>query len=89
MDPTRWGLFAWQAGWVFTLRSLDLATRADGAAELTRLAMEKQRAFADGWVAAGQAALRGADPAAVMAAAVRPAQRRVSANLRAIRRGKA
>ena len=39
-----------------------------------------------GWFAAGRAAMQGADPAAVMAAAARPAQRRVSANLRALRR---
>ncbi|SHK01158.1 hypothetical protein SAMN02745194_03957 [Roseomonas rosea] len=86
-DPARWGLLAWQAGWVFTLRSLDLMARPDGAgAELARMAMEKQKAFADGWMAAGAAAMRGENPAAVMAAAARPAHRRVSANLRSLRR---
>jgi hypothetical protein len=88
-DPARWGLLAWQAGWVFTLRSMDLMARPDGAgAELTRMALEKQRAFTEGWFAAGRAAMRGADPAAVMAAAARPAHRRVSANLRSLRRVK-
>ena len=43
-DPSRWGLFAWQVGWVFTLRSLDLMARPDGAgAELARMAAEKQQ----------------------------------------------
>ena len=87
-DPARWGLFAWQAGWVFALRSMGLANNpSTAAAELNRMAAEKGRAFAAGWLAAGQAAMRGADPAAVMAAAVRPSRRRVSANLRALRRG--
>lgn len=86
-DPTRWGMFAWQAGWVFTLRSLDLIARPDGAsAELARMAIEKQKAFADGWLAAGAAAMRGESPAAVIEAAARPARRRVSANLRTLRR---
>ncbi len=86
-DPARWGLLAWQAGWVFTLRSLDLMARPDVAgAELARMAAEKQKAFADGWMAAGAAAMRGETPAAVMAAAARPVHRRVSANLRTLRR---
>jgi hypothetical protein len=86
-NPASWGFFAWQAGWVFTLRSLDLMARPDGAgAELTRMALEKQRAFADGWFAAGRAVMRGDHLTAVMAAAARPAQRRVSANLRGLRR---
>jgi hypothetical protein len=86
-NPAQWGLLAWQAGWVFTLRSMDLMARPDGAgAELTRMALEKQRAFSDGWFAAGRAAMRGDHPAAVMAAAARPVQRRVSANLRTLRR---
>ena len=88
-DPTRWGLMAWQAGWVFTLRSMDLWAKPEGAGEeLTRMALEKQKAFTDGLFAAGRAAMAGAGPEAVMAAAARPAQRRVSANLRTLRRGK-
>jgi len=86
-DPAGWGLFAWQAGWVFALRSMDLMARPDGGAALTRMALEKQKAFADGWMAAGAAAMRGEAPAAVMAAAARPARRRVSANLRTLRAG--
>ena len=77
---------AWQAGWVFTLRSMDLMARPDSAGpELTRMALEKGRAFSDGWFAAGRAAMRGEMPAAVLEAAARPARRRVSANLRALR----
>lgn len=80
-----WPLFAWQAGWVFALRSADLMAKPDSAAaELTRMALEKQRAFTEGWFAAGRAALRGENPAAVMAAAASPARRRVSANLRGL-----
>jgi len=86
--PIPWGLFAWQAGWVFTLRSLDLMTHPAGAgAELARMALEKQRAATEGWLAAGRAAIRGEAPAAILAAAARPVRRRVSANLRALRRG--
>ncbi|MBP0443528.1 hypothetical protein J8J14_01940 [Roseomonas sp. SSH11] len=86
-NPANWGLFAWQAGWVFTLRSLDLMARPDSSgAELARMAIEKQKAFADGWIAAGHAAMRGESPAAVMEAAAKPARRRVSANLRTLRR---
>jgi hypothetical protein len=85
---TNWPLFAWQAGWVFALRSADLmASPASASSELTRMALEKQRAFADGWFAAGRAAMRGDNPAAVMAAAASPARRRVSANLRTLHKG--
>jgi hypothetical protein len=67
---------------------MDLMARPDGAsAELTRMALEKQRAFSDGWFAAGRAVMRGDHPAAVMAAAARPVRRRVSANLRTLRKG--
>lgn len=88
MDPFSWGLFAWRAGMVFTARSADLMLRAPHEAPqvLTGMALEKGRAFTEGWMAAGAAAMRGADPAAVMAAAVRPSRRRVSANLRALGR---
>ena len=83
-----WPLFAWQAGWVFALRSADLMAKPDSAAaELTRMAMEKQRAFTEGWFAAGRAAMSGANPAAVLDAAASPARRRVSANLRGLRKG--
>ena len=89
MDPFTWGLFAWQSGTVFALRSAELMLRAPHEAPhaLTGMALEKGRAFSRGWMDAGMAAMRGADPAAVMAAAARPSRRRVAANLRALRRG--
>lgn len=88
MNPFAWGIFAWRAGMVFTVRSADLMLRAPHEAThvLTGMALEKGRAFTEGWMAAGAAAVRGADPAAVMAAAVRPSRRRVAANLRALKR---
>jgi hypothetical protein len=86
-DPSRWGLFAWQASWVFALRSMDLMARPDGAgAELTRMALEKQRAFTDGWFAAGRAVMRGEHPVAVADAATRASRRRVASNFRTLRR---
>jgi type II secretory pathway predicted ATPase ExeA len=87
MPPAAYALFAWQAGWVFALRSLQLATRPEeAAASLSAMAAEKQQAFADGAMAAGMAVMRGASPEVVAAAALRPAQRRVAANMRALKR---
>lgn len=87
MTPFAAAAFAWQAGMVFTLRSIELwAAPAQAQAHLTRYAIEKQRAFALGAVKAGQAALAGADPASVAAAALGPAQRRVKANVRSLSR---
>jgi hypothetical protein len=81
------GIFAWQAGWVFALRSLQLwAEPAKTQAALAEMAIEKGRAFADGWFAASRAALRGAEAAAITAAALGPARRRVAANHRALTR---
>lgn len=89
MDAAALGLFAWQAGWVFALRSAQLWSEPAGAAAaLTAMAAEKQRAFAAGALAAGQAALRGAGPDAVAAAALRPVRRRVAANIRELSRAK-
>ncbi|MFC0407402.1 hypothetical protein [Roseomonas elaeocarpi] len=83
----RWNLFAWQTGWVFTLRSAQLwAEPATAATSLNAMAAEKQRAFLDGWAAAGRAAIGGAGVQAVTEAAMRPARRRVIANLRQLRR---
>lgn len=48
---------------------------------LTRMVIEKQVAFTRGAAAAGLAAARGATPEAVMAAALRPARRRVRRNV--------
>jgi hypothetical protein len=86
-NPAAYALLAWQAGWVFTLRSAQLwAEPATATAELARMAAEKQRAFAAGAVAAGRAALDGARPDLVAAAALGPARRRVAANLRQLTR---
>ena len=89
-NPADLGLFAWQTGWVFTLRSLRLwAEPGKAAGSLTEMALEKQRAFAEGALAAGRAVLRGADPHVVAAAALRPARKRVAANMKALgQRGK-
>lgn len=87
MTPFAAAAFAWQAGTVFAMRSLTLwAEPARAQALLAEYAFEKQRAFAAGGLAAGRAALAGADPAAVMAAALRPAQRRVRVNHRSLTR---
>ncbi|MGG5818865.1 hypothetical protein [Falsiroseomonas sp. HW251] len=83
MTPPAYALMAWQASWVFTLRSMQLWTDPMAAtSELTRMAMEKHRAFSAGAMAAGKAALIGTRPDLVAAAAVAPARRRVAANLR-------
>jgi hypothetical protein len=88
MDPFTAAAFAWQAGFVFTMRSAQLWVQpAQAQAQLTAYALEKQRAFSAGAVAASQAMLAGAAAPAVMAAALAPAQRRVRANLKALTRG--
>jgi hypothetical protein len=88
-NPTAYALLAWQAGWVFTLRSVQLwAEPAGAAAELTRMAAEKQRAFTAGAFAAGRAVMDGTRPDLVAAAALLPAQRRVAANLKALTRAR-
>ncbi len=85
--PAAFALLAWQAGWVFALRSAQLWAEPAGAAlALTEMAAEKQRAFAAGAMAAGWAAINGRRPDLVMAAALRPARRRVAANLRQLTR---
>ncbi len=88
MPPAAYALLAWQASWVFTLRSMQLwAQPAEAAASLMRMAEEKHRAFAAGAVDATAAALRGARPEMVAAAALAPARRRVEANMRKLARG--
>ena len=83
MNPFTTALFAWETGFVFTLRSLRLwAEPAKAGAQLTEYALETQRAFPAGAIAAGKAALAGADVPAVAAAALEPARRRVRANAR-------
>ncbi|WP_439596309.1 hypothetical protein [Falsiroseomonas sp.] len=87
-NPAAYALFAWQAGWVFTLRSLQLTTDPAGAsAALAAMVAEKQKAFAEGAFAAGRAVLAGARPDLVAEAALRPSRRRVAANMRALRKG--
>lgn len=89
LNPLALGLFAWQAGCVFTLRSVQLWTEpARAQARLTAYALEKQRAFTQGMTAAGRAHLAGADAAAVAAAALAPARRRVRANARKLAKGR-
>jgi hypothetical protein len=85
VNPFATAVLAWQTATVFTLRSLRLwAEPAKAQASLMEYALEKQRAFATGAAKAGQAALKGGDPAAVVAAALGPAHRRVRANHRAL-----
>lgn len=87
-DPFTYGLFAWQAGWVFALRSATLwAEPARAQAQLAEYALEKQKAFATGAARAGAAALAGASPDAVLSAALAPARRRVRANARKLSGG--
>ena len=86
-NPAAYAWLAWQASWVFALRSAQLmAEPASAATALTEMAAEKPRAFAAGAVAAGRAAWLGSRPDVVAAAALKPARRRVAANLRALTR---
>ena len=88
-DPFTYGLFAWQAGWVFALRSAELwAEPAKAQARLTEYALEKHKAFAEGAVKAGFAAMDGAAPAVVAAAALAPSRKRVRANARKLAKPK-
>ena len=84
-NPAAYALFAWQTGMVFTLRSAQLWVEPVGAAAaLAEMAAEKQKAFAEGALAAGVAAMQGTRPDLVALAALRPARRRVAANVRAL-----
>ena len=75
--------FLVEAQSVMLRRSLALWAEPQAAGPaLARMAAEKQRACLDGAIAAGFAAARGAHPAAVVAAAIRPARSRVRRNLR-------
>ncbi|MDO9501591.1 hypothetical protein [Falsiroseomonas sp.] len=87
-NPAAYALFAWQAGWVFALRSMQLGSDPAGASvALAAMVAEKQKAFTDGAFAAGRAVMAGARPDVVAAAAMRPARRRVAANMRALHKG--
>ncbi|NKE44354.1 hypothetical protein HB662_06165 [Roseomonas frigidaquae] len=86
-NPAAYALFAWQSGWVFALRSMQLTTDPVGAsAALAEMVAEKQKAFTDGAFAAGRAVMQGARLDVVAEAALRPSRRRVSANMRALHR---
>lgn len=75
--------FLAEAQSVMLRRSVALWSEPESAGPaLARMVAEKQRAFLDGAIAAGFAAARGAHPAAVAAAAIRPARSRVRRNLR-------
>jgi len=75
--------FLAEAQSVMLRRSLALLAEPESAGPaLARMVAEKQRAFVDGAIAASFAAASGAHPAAVAAAAVRPARSRVRRNLR-------
>ena len=68
---------------VFSVRSLGLwMAPGEAPARLIGYALEKQQAFTAGGLAAGRAALAGAEPAGVVQAALGPARRRVRANAR-------
>lgn len=82
--------YAWlaEAGWVFVMHSARLlADPARAGARLAALGTEKQKAFTEGVVKAGAAALRGAKPASIAKAAMAPARRRVRVNARKIQKG--
>jgi hypothetical protein len=82
--------YAWlaEAGWVFMMHSARmLADPAKASARLAALGAEKQKAFAEGAIRAGAAALRGAKPAGIAKAAMAPARRRVRVNARKILKG--
>ena len=75
--------FVAEAQAVMLRRSLALWAEPQNAGPaLARMVAEKQRAFAEGALAAGFAMARGAEPAVVAAAALRPARRRVRRNLK-------
>ncbi len=80
----------WRIGAAATLvvwrRSLLAAQGAMTAAEATRMVMEKPAAFADAAMRAAVAASRGAKPAAVAQAGLRPVAQKAQANARRLSR---
>ncbi len=83
MTPFDAWRFLAEAQSVMLRRSLALWAEPESAGPaLARMVAEKQRAFVDGAIAASFAVARGANPAAVAAAAIRPARSRVRRNLR-------
>jgi hypothetical protein len=88
LNPFTTATLAWQTAFVFTLRSMQLWTEpAEAQARLTGYALEKQKAFAAGAMAAGEAMLAGHMAHTVFEAAMAPAHRRVQANARKLMRG--
>lgn len=74
-------MFAWQASWVFAMRSASLAgDPLNAGARLADMVSEKQRAFTAGMMGAAAAMAVGSRPDVIAAAAMRPAQRRVAVN---------
>ena len=87
MNPFTTATIAWQTAFVFTLRSMQLWSEpATAQARLTAYALEKQKAFTAGAMAAGQAAMSGAAAPTVLEAALAPAHRRVRVNARKLMR---
>jgi len=83
MDVAAFARFAWEAGEVFTRRSIGLVQNpAEAGFRLSDMVLEKQRAFAEGAMAAWDAALIGTRPDLVAEAALLPAQRQVAQNHR-------
>lgn len=88
MNPFTTATLAWQTAFVFTLRSMQLWTEpAEATARLTGYALEKQKAFTAGAMAASQAMLAGHMAHTVLEAAMAPAHKRVRANARKLMQG--
>lgn len=90
---TAWMQFAFtytqmcvSAGEVITRRSLRISQGAMTNAEAVAMVMEKATAFTLASERAAVAAARGADPAAIASAALRPIRARTRANVRSLRR---
>ncbi|MCW8088082.1 hypothetical protein OF850_21015 [Roseococcus sp. MDT2-1-1] len=81
--------YAWlaEAGWVFMRHSAQLWVDPRASARLAALGAEKQKAFAQGTLEAGLAAMRGSSPEVIAKAAMAPARRRVRANARKLQKG--
>jgi len=74
------------AGEVITRRSLRISQGVMTNAEAVAMVMEKATAFTLASERAAVAAARGADPAAIASAALRPIRARTRANVRSLRR---
>jgi hypothetical protein len=81
-----WWRMGAAAAEVMWRRNLLAAQGAMTAAEATRMVMEKPAAFADAAMRAAVAASRGAKPAAVVQAGLRPVARKAQANARRLSR---